>query len=184
MEYPRWVDRIVDWNMRLQDDEEKMRFVMELTTQVAIHHTGGPFAAAIFQRGEGRLVSVGMNLVPTTNNPILHGPIVAIMMATAREGSPSLAGDGHAEYEIVASCEPCGMCGNAILMCGLGRVVFSASSHDAAQIGMERGDFDLATLRQAGADVVSKVLAAEGRRALRNYAQGCGPTYNPPRRTG
>ncbi|MCB0354910.1 MAG: nucleoside deaminase [Bdellovibrionales bacterium] len=182
IEYPRWVESRLDFSERFTTDDERMALVMRLATQQAIAHTGGPFTAAVFD-GD-RLVSVGMNLVEVTKNPMLHGPIVALMKAHEVSGLMDLGADRRSQYALYTGCQPCGMCTAAILLSGIPRLVYGASEKDVeAILDMERASPDLGLLREAGVEIVGNVLAAEGVRALQAYEHGCGANYNPRRRS-
>jgi hypothetical protein len=86
IEYPAWVDEVVDWERRYASDEERMRLAIELSRENVLRGTGGPFGAAVFESDGGALVSVGMNMVVASNNSALHGEMVAFMAAQARLG--------------------------------------------------------------------------------------------------
>src|SRR5215213_6406928 len=87
---PDWVDTTVDWERPYRDDEAKVALAIELARQNILHESGGPFGAAVFEQESGRLVAVGVNRVTALNNSVLHGEIVAFMMAQQRLGSYTL----------------------------------------------------------------------------------------------
>ena len=68
LEYPSWVDSIVEWEHRYASDDEKMRLAIAVSRENVVRGTGGPFGAAIFERDSGRIVAVGMNSVVRMNN--------------------------------------------------------------------------------------------------------------------
>ena len=90
IEYPRWIDDVVDWNRPYRSDEDKMRLAIEVSRVNVERETGGPFGAAIYTQDTGRLIAVGMNSVVRLNNCTLHGEMVAFMMAQQRVGSFTL----------------------------------------------------------------------------------------------
>ena len=73
IEYPGWVNDIVDWHRTYDSDEDRMRLAIALSLENVERNTGGPFGAAIFEGRTGRLVAVGMNSVVRLNNCTLHG---------------------------------------------------------------------------------------------------------------
>src|SRR5678816_4586181 len=78
IEYPRWIDDLVDWNRPYRSDEDKMRLAIDVARANVEHETGGPFGAAIYTQDTGRLVAVGMNSVVRLSNCTLHGEMVAV----------------------------------------------------------------------------------------------------------
>ena len=68
IEYPTWVDDVVDWDRRYTTDHERMRLAITVSRANVERTSGGPFGAAVFEADSGRLVSVGMNSVVRLNN--------------------------------------------------------------------------------------------------------------------
>ena len=95
---PPWVAGAVDWERRYGTDEEKVRLTVRLAQENVERGTGGPFGAAILESATGRLVAVGMNSVVRLSNAVLHGEIVAVMLAQQRLGTFSLAAAGRGIY--------------------------------------------------------------------------------------
>ncbi len=91
---------------------------------------GGPFAAQLIR--DGALVGRGVNQVATAHDPTAHAEIVAIRDAARRLQDFRLTG-----CVLVASCEPCPMCLGAALWARVGRVVYAADRHDAADGGFD-----------------------------------------------
>ncbi|MEO7502612.1 MAG: nucleoside deaminase, partial [Gemmatimonadaceae bacterium] len=77
VEYPDWVDNVVDWSRAYASDEDRMRLAIAVSRTNVERGTGGPFGAAIFERQSGHVVAVGMNSVVRYNNCVLHGEIMA-----------------------------------------------------------------------------------------------------------
>src|SRR5919112_661143 len=90
VEYPDWVQSVVDFDRRHDNDLEKMRVAIAVSRENVERGTGGPFGAAIFERDSGKLVAVGMNSVVRLNNSALHGEMLAFMMAQQVVGSFTL----------------------------------------------------------------------------------------------
>jgi len=101
LEYPSWVDEVVDFGRPYPTDESRMRLAIAVARANVERGTGGPFGAAIVESASGRLVSVGMNSVVRLENCTLHGEMVAFMMAQRRVGSFTLAGAGLPAHELV-----------------------------------------------------------------------------------
>lgn len=181
-ELPTWVEPFVARQGPPFDSvEARMRLAIELARQNIEHGTGGPFGAAIFEITGGRLVSVGMNLVETSNCSILHAEMVAIALAQQAVGSYDLGGEGRPAHELVTSTEPCAMCLGAIPWSGVRRVVCGARGEDACAIGFDEGakpaDWP-GELNKRGIEVAQDILREEARAVLRQYAAMGGTIYN------
>ncbi|MDP9177561.1 MAG: nucleoside deaminase [Gemmatimonadota bacterium] len=181
VEYPDWVDSVVDWNRTYTADEDRMRLAIAISRANVEQGTGGPFGAAIFERQSGRVVAVGMNSVVRYNNCVLHGEIMAFMMANQRVGSFTLGGPNLPAHEMHTSCEPCAMCLGAALWSGVQRVVCGAARDDASVLNFDEGPVFPASyhyLEERGIEVVRNVLRDEARAVLELYRQNSGTIYN------
>lgn len=181
IEYPDWVDSVVQWDAAYRGDKEKMRVAISLARANVEHSTGGPFGSAIFESDSGKLVAVGMNAVVRLNNAVLHGETMAFMMAQQRVGSFTLAGPGLPDHELYTSCEPCAMCLGATLWSGVRRLVYAAARNDAAQLNFEEGPVfpeSYAYLEDRGISIVPNVLRDEARAVLELYRRRKGTIYN------
>jgi len=127
---PPWATSPLEGLGPLVDVEARMALVLQLAAATVANSSGGPFAAALFTLGDGRIVAAGVNLVLATRAPVAHAEIVAIALAGSRLGTHDLARAGP--LELVTSCEPCAMCMGAILWCRLGRLVYAASVEQLA----------------------------------------------------
>lgn len=182
IEYPSWLNSVVQWNRVYDADESRMRLAITLAKENVIRETGGPFGAAIFESDTGRLVAVGMNSVVRLNNAILHGEMVAFMMAQTHLRSFTLAAPGMPAHELVTSCAPCAMCLGAILWSGVKRVVCGARRQDATLLAFDEGPVfpqSYHYLEQRGIQFVDDVLREEAIGVLELYRARGGPIYNP-----
>lgn len=178
---PAWVGGAVSFDAIYVTDEDKMRLAIRLADENIARGTGGPFGAAVFESGSGRLIAVGVNSVVRLNNCTLHAEMVAYQLAQKRIASYTLSAAGHPAHELFTSCEPCAMCLGATLWSGVQRVVIAASRDDAIAIGFDEGPVfseSYAYLKARGVDVVHGVLRAEGRAVLERYRAMGGPVYN------
>ena len=177
---PEWVADVVRFDAGYPDDEARMRVALDVARQNVERRTGGPFGAAIFVAG-GPLVAVGVNLVVPFNNSTLHAEMVAFMMAEARAGSYTLAGDGLPPHELFTSCEPCAMCLGAVLWSGVRRVVWAATREDANALSFDEGPVFAATykyLRRRGIRFDAGLLRDDARAILQLYRDRGGFIYN------
>jgi len=181
LEYPDWVDRVVDWERRFESDHERMRLAIAVSRENVVRRTGGPFGAAVFERDTGRVVAVGMNSVVRLANCTLHGEMVAFMMAQQRLGSFTLNAPNLPAHELFTSCEPCAMCLGATLWSGVRRVVCGAARDDASRLNFEEGPVfpeSYRYLEERGIAIERNVLRDEARAVLELYRATSGPIYN------
>jgi tRNA(Arg) A34 adenosine deaminase TadA len=181
VEYPDWVDSVVGWNRTYASDEDRMRLAIAVSRTNVERGTGGPFGAAIFERQSGRVVAVGMNSVLRYNNCVLHGEIMAFMMANQSVGSFTLNSPNLPSHELHTSCEPCAMCLGATLWSGVQRLVCGAARDDASTLNFDEGPVFPASydyLQERGIEIVRNVLRDEARAVLELYRQSSGKIYN------
>jgi tRNA(Arg) A34 adenosine deaminase TadA len=180
IEYPDWVDSVIDWDRTYHGDEERMRLAITVARENVERGTGGPFGAAIFN-ASGHLVSVGMNSVVRFSNCTLHGEMVAFMMAQQRLGTFTLKLPNLPVHELYTSCEPCAMCLGTTLWSGVQRVVYAATREDASMLRFEEGPVfpeSYKYLEDRGITFVRQVLRDEGRAVLELYRSKSGRIYN------
>lgn len=181
IEYPAWVNDVVDWGRAYATDQDRMRLAVDVARANVERGTGGPFGAAIVESDTGRVVAVGMNSVVRLHNCTLHGEMVAFMMAQRRLASFTLAAEGMPRHELVTSCEPCAMCLGATLWSGVKRIVCGAAREDATRLDFEEGPVfpeSYAYLEAHGVAVVRNVLRDEARAVLELYRAKRGTIYN------
>lgn len=180
IEYPDWVDSIVEWDRIYVTDEDRMRLAIAVARVNVERGSGGPFGAAIFDQS-GRVVSVGMNSVVRHNNCTLHGEMVAFMMAQQKLRTFTLKSPHLPVHELYTSCEPCAMCLGTTLWSGVQRVVYAATRDDASVLRFEEGPVfpeSYKYLEDRGIEIVRNVLRDEGRAVLELYRSKSGKIYN------
>lgn len=180
-EYPSWIGDNVAWTRTLRTDEERMRLAIRLARENVRRGTGGPFAALVVERDSGRLVSVGVNSVLRANNSMLHGEVVAIMMAQHQLGSWTLDAPGMPVHELVTSCDPCAMCLGATHWSGVRRLVCGAHRDDASATNFDEGPVfpeSFRYLEERGIEIVRGVLRDDASAVLREYRERGGVIYN------
>lgn len=177
---PEWLPTHCDGVEHIPSLEERMRFVIQASRRNIEEGTGGPFAAAVFERETGRLVSLGVNLVTTECLSILHAEMVAIAAAQRALGTFDLGAPGIGEHQLVTSTEPCAMCFGAIPWSGVKEVIAGATDADARAIGFDEGpklpDWR-AALRERGIEVRDSFLREEAKAVLDHYAHRGGVIY-------
>ncbi len=178
---PGWVLEVVPANAVLASLEDRMRLVIELSRENVLRRAGGPFAAAVFERDSGRLVSVGLNSVERLRNSALHAEMTALMFAQQRLGTFTLAAEGLPAHELVSSCAPCAMCLGAVLWSGVRRLAWGAGREDALRLQFDEGPVFPESIRyveERGIEMVPGVLRDEARAVLQLYASRGGLIYN------
>jgi tRNA(Arg) A34 adenosine deaminase TadA len=157
-------------------DEAAMRLALAIARENVARREGGPFGAVLRSDVDGRIISLGVNLVPVTGMAPLHGEIVAILMA-GKELAPNSA-------TLFSSSEPCIMCLGASHWASVTRIVSGALRADAEAIGFIEGEGCEALGAQMAARGVkfdAGLLRAEAVEVFRLYAEGGGPIYGPKR---
>jgi tRNA(Arg) A34 adenosine deaminase TadA len=181
IDLPAWVDAEIRSGQAYRRDEEKMALVIRLAGENVDRGDGGPFAAAVFELGSGRIVAAGVNSVTRLQNCVLHAEVMAIMLAQQRVESFTLRAPGLPAYELVTSCEPCAMCLGATLYSGVSRLVMGAARGDAMAAGFDQGPVfaeSYAYLAERGIITVRDVRRGEAASVLEAYRDGGGPIYN------
>jgi tRNA(Arg) A34 adenosine deaminase TadA len=107
-----------------------MEQAIALATENVASGCGGPFGAVIVK--DGKVISVGVNRVTTTNDPTAHAEVVAIREACRALGTFRLEG-----CDVYTSCEPCPMCLAALYWSHCRAIYFGNSAADAARIGFD-----------------------------------------------
>jgi tRNA(Arg) A34 adenosine deaminase TadA len=178
---PAWVNAYCAQYRATDEPRQRMQFVIEAARLNVARRTGGPFAAAVFQRETHELVSLGVNLVVTEGMSMLHAEMVAIALAQQRVGTYDLGGVGMAAHELVVSAEPCAMCFGAIPWSGIRKVVTGALDADVRDIGFEEGPKPvdwIGQLRCRGIEVEDGVERAAAVEVLVQYRRSRGHIYN------
>ena len=181
IEYPDWVDSVIDFDRAYTTDDERMKLAIQVSRENVERGTGGPFGAAIFESESGRLVAVGMNSVVRLHNCTLHGEMMAFMMAQQRLQTFTLKSANLPVHDLYTSCEPCAMCLGGTLWSGVKRVVYGAAREDASMLNFEEGPVfpeSYKYLEDRGLEIVRNVLRDEARAVLELYRSKSGKIYN------
>ena len=115
--------------MNREQDQFYLQQAIELAN-ASVELGGGPFGALVVK--DGRVVGSGHNQVTLINDPTAHAEVNAIRHACQHIRHFDLGG-----ATLYASCEPCPMCFAAIYWARIKRVVYAASSTDAADAGFD-----------------------------------------------
>lgn len=137
---PGWLlARVAELPTHLPDTDELMAVLNEFAARNVAEGTGGPFAAAVVETATGEVVSIGTNLVLSSNLSLAHAEIVALGLAQTRLGLWDLSGDG-VHRTLVVNAQPCAMCGGAVVWSGIHGLDFAATGADVeALTGFDEG---------------------------------------------
>jgi tRNA(Arg) A34 adenosine deaminase TadA len=162
--------------------DARMALVIELARQNVLQDSGGPFAAAVFERDSGRLVAAGVNRVEPLHCSSAHAEVMAIALAQAALGGYDLGDAARPAHELVTSAQPCLMCLGATLWSGVRRLVTGASGADVESIlGFDEGPVPRrwpAEVRRRGIELVRGVRRRDACRVLELYRERAGTIYN------
>jgi tRNA(Arg) A34 adenosine deaminase TadA len=187
--FPSTTLRLPDWlepflasrPAAFETGEDRMRLVLEIAHLNIRHKTGGPFAAAIFDGADHRLLAPGVNLVVASGCSIAHAEIMAIVTAERLTGGYTLAAVAGRRFELVSSAAPCAMCLGAVQWCGVASLVCGARDEDVRAIGFDEGHKPadwIRGLEQRGISVSTDVLREAAIACLHDYAHEGGVIYN------
>jgi tRNA(Arg) A34 adenosine deaminase TadA len=179
---PDWAEEYARGVAVMPDTAARMRFVIGAARANIEQGTGGPFAAAVFERDSGKFVALGVNLVARLGVSMLHAEIVALAFAQKKIGSYDLGAAELPAHELVSSAEPCAMCLGAIPWSGVKRLVAGARCDDVEKAGFDEGakpEGWIGAFARRGIDVVSDVERAAAAKVIADYAKQGGIIYNP-----
>ncbi len=179
---PHWVEGFLsNYQEIFKSPEERIELAIALARKNVQESTGGPFGAAIFD-DRGRLIAPGINLVTSAGSSLLHGEIVAIVLAQKKTGRYDLSAGGKYRYELASSTEPCAMCLGAIPWSGLSGIITAARDEDARRIGFDEGAKPARwseKLEERGISVLSDIMRKEAIAVMEDYIKKDGIIYNP-----
>jgi tRNA(Arg) A34 adenosine deaminase TadA len=174
--YPDWALDILDLDLA-HGEIELMRLAIRAAL-LSIERTGGGPFGAVVATAEGRVVSIGYNLVVPARDPTAHGEVVALRRAGDELGSYRLRGPGMPPLRLFTTCAPCLMCTGAIHWSGVPEVIVAARKEDAEALGFVEGaeDFDaISFLGSRGISYRADFLREEALEIFRRYR---GEIYN------
>jgi tRNA(Arg) A34 adenosine deaminase TadA len=174
---PSWVVEMCPPGSTYPTDTHRMALVISLARANVARSTGGPFGAAIFDRGTGQVIAPGVNLVVSARAAVAHAEMVAIALA----GQALASFDLGVGTELVTSVEPCAMCLGALPWSGVGRMVSGAREEDARSVGFDEGDKPedwVQSLQRRGIEVVRDVGREDAVAVLLAYVRAGGVIYN------
>ena len=113
---------------------DRMQLIINLSHLNVQNDTGGPFAAGVFEKDTGKLISIGVNRVVSGNCSSAHAEVMALSLAQKRLQLYDLGGKGQPNYELVVNWRPCAMCFGAVLWSGIRTLTIAGSGEELEQI--------------------------------------------------
>ncbi|QJB56933.1 nucleoside deaminase [Pseudodesulfovibrio sp. zrk46] len=180
---PEWAEQALkDLPTHLETPEERMAAVIEFSRQNFLNKTGGPFAAGVFERDSGRLVTIGVNRVMHYNCSSAHAEIMALSMAQKMLNVYDLGGEGLPAHELVVNWRPCAMCFGAVLWSGVRSLVIAGDGPELEQItGFDEGPVAedwRGELARRGISLTEDVLRDKAIAAYKEFAASQNFVYN------
>lgn len=178
---PDWVPHFLNlFQFPMKGDKERMLFVLKLAEQNILKKTGGPFSAAVFNKKDGSLVSVGVNRVMPESCFAAHAEMMALMLAQKKLQTFDLSQQG--DYQLITSAKMCIMCLGGVIWSGIKEVIYSADTIDVESLtGFDEGpvpkDYDHQLLKR-GINVIPCLCQEQGRAVLKLYKDTGGYIYN------
>ncbi len=182
IQFPNWMKELLENNsLTFPAIEDRMRFVLKLAKLNIENKTGGPFAAAIFDHSNGKLIAPGVNLVTSSGFSTAHAEIMAVMQAQVQLKNYDLGANGLPVCELVSSTAPCAMCLGAIPWSGVRSLVCGARDEDARAVGFDEGakpaNWNM-ELEKRGIKVIVDICREDAISVLREYIKLGGVIYN------
>jgi len=180
---PDWVSsELADVPPETSSDAERMALVHRLAARNHVEGNGGPFAALVAERGTGRIVSVGVNVVLSSGLSSMHAEVTALSLAQVAIGGWDLGAPDGPAHELVVNWRPCAMCYGAVLWSGVTRLVVAGSGPELERLtgfdeGPVREDWD-AQLEARGVEVRPDVLREEALAVFADYGRTRAVVYN------
>jgi tRNA(Arg) A34 adenosine deaminase TadA len=160
---------------------------VELSRQNVLHQTGGPFAAAIFERDSGRLIAPAVNVVVPAHTSVAHAEAMAFMLAQQHLQTFDLGAAHLPAMELYASSQPCIQCFGNTWWSGVQALTIGARGDDVEELtGFKEGPLpaDWVSLLEHRPPplrpirVRRDVLRDEARAVLQLYRETGGFVYN------
>lgn len=183
---PNWIAKELTCHPeKFTTQEDRMRLVILFSKLNYEHGTGGPFAAGVFEKHSGRLISLGVNIVVPSNCSSAHAEIMALSIAQKKLGTFDLGGYGMPSHELVVNWRPCAMCYGAVLWSGVRSLVIAGSGKELEEItGFDEGAIHpdwKEELKKRKINIIDNVLHEKACKVFLSFMESNGFVYNPCR---
>lgn len=170
-----------------EEGASRMEWVLSLARKNIEKGTGGPFAAAVFEKESGQLVAAAVNRVIPSRTSISHAETLALALAQQKLATHDLSAAGLPAMELVASAQPCIQCFGNTWWSGVRGLSIGARAEDVeAIVGFREGPLpegwpNLLENRPSplpAVKVTRDVLRDEAKAVLQLYCDSGGTVYN------
>lgn len=162
--------------------EDRVALVIDLSRRNVEAGSGGPFAAGVFERDSGRLVSLGVNRVVPAGLSCAHAEVVALALAQVAVGRWDLGDLEGPAHQLVVNWAPCAMCFGAVLWSGVVDLVLAGVGPELEELtGFDEGPLPARwedELAVRGIDLHVGVGRGDAVAIFRVYAESGQPVYN------
>lgn len=162
--------------------QDRMATVLRFARLNTAHQSGGPFAAGVFERDSGKVITIGVNRVVPLNCSSAHAEITALTLAQQMLGTFDLGGPGLPAHQLVVNWSPCAMCFGAVLWSGIRSLVIAGADDEMMAItGFDEGpmpDNWRQELAKRGIELLEGVMRAEALDGFREFAATGALVYN------
>ncbi|TBN56653.1 nucleoside deaminase [Glaciihabitans arcticus] len=178
---PAWVVER-DFPSTLATHDDRVALTNELAARNHREGNGGPFAAIVVDRTTGELVSVGVNVVLSTNKSSVHAEVMALSLAQEASGSWDLGASPEQYLELVVNWRPCTMCYGALVWSGVKHLVIAGDGPECEELtGFDEGPMPpdwVGELETRGISVTIGVQRDEAVAVFAEYGRSGAVVYN------
>lgn len=153
-------------NQQMSLDEQFIKQSLILA-KAAAEKGNEPFGALLVK--EARIVATGQNQIHSQSDPTYHAELGIIRNFCSTEQMDDLS-----EYTLYTSCEPCCMCAGAVVWSKVGRMVYSLSHDELAEIAgfnIMIGSEEIFEKSPFHPKVTKGLLKEEARQLYKDYFQ-------------
>lgn len=183
LDLPDWVSAELEALPEyLPDLRARMTMVLRFARLNTVHQSGGPFAAGVFERDSGRMISIGVNRVVPRNCSSAHAEVMALSLAQQRLGVYDLGGPGIPAHQLVVNWSPCAMCFGAVLWSGIRSLAIAGADVEMMTItGFDEGPMPAdwqGEMARRGIELIEGVMREEALADFRAFAATNPEVYN------
>lgn len=183
LDLPDWVPvELEALPEQFPDLRARMAAVLHFARLNTAHQSGGPFAAGVFERDSGRVISIGVNRVIPRNCSSAHAEVMALSLAQQRLEVYDLGGPEMPVHQLVVNWSPCAMCFGAVLWSGIRSLAIAGADAEMMAItGFDEGPMPAdwrGELTRRGIELIEGVMREEALADFRVFAATNPEVYN------
>lgn len=170
---PEWLSSGLDaLDTPLATHEERVALTNQLAARNYVEGNGGPFAALVVDRATSSVVSVGVNVVLSSNKSSFHAEVMAISLAQERLGQWDLGASEAHDLELVVNWRPCTMCYGALVWSGIKNLVIAGDGPECEELtGFDEGPMPADWIAELEKRGISVTVGVEREAAVEVFAQ-------------